>query len=248
MNVGIGDRKKEAGFKAIPEKIEGIEKEHMDGAKEAAHKAYKSHLEKLGHRMYPDAEMAMKNKDGKPVMKKKEEHVAKEFKTSNLDGLKPKARRELEGIFKSNKELIQKNADLEKSVREMKEQSREKEIVAKAATFAHVAIPKEDIIETLKDADKLGAKSFERVCKSFEALNEQGKTSKLFGEFGSNLPESGNSPEAVWAKIEKAAQGVVAKSADGKDLSLAQKTEIYLKTAEGQKMYDQYKAGRKDGI
>ncbi len=233
------------GFMAIPEEIEGIEKEHMGGAVEAAHGAYKEHLEKLGYQKYPEAQMRMKSKDGKAVMKEKGEHVAKTA-TPDLSTVDAETRQKLETVFKSNQELVKKNADLEARLKAGEEKARDKEIVAKAATFTHVALPQEDIVAQLKDADKLSKESFERVCKSFETLNEQAKTSRLFGEIGSALPGEGSSADNAWAKIEKAADGWVAKS--GKDLSKAQAIDAFLKTPEGSKMYAEYKNGRKDGI
>lgn len=279
-----GDGHKEAGFAAIPEKIEDekddvlkfkvskakpfgkdddeddededdgeeheVKKSHMREAAEKANGIYKEHMEKLGYAKYPDAEMAMKVKKEKHVIKEKGEHVSKAATgtAQNLPTVDAATRRQFELVAKSNKELVEKNASLEKRIAAQESATREKEIVAKAATFTHVALPQDEIIATLKDADKLGGKSFERICKNFDTLNEQGKSSKLFGEYGSNLSTtgSGNSSENAWMKIEKAAEGYVAKS--GTVVSKEAAVEQFLKTSEGQKMYAEYKNGRKDGI
>jgi len=222
----------------------------LDKAMDYAHNCMKSHLEKLGYKMYPDAEMQLKSKDGEPVDNKGEK-VAKSNTAIRTDGAE-KARQERELIFKQNKELVQKNVELEKSVSDLRKEIaegkmelREKEIVAKAATFTHLGLPKEDIVAQLKDADKAGKEAFERICKSFETLNKQGKESKIFLEIGSNLPESGNGGD-IEAKIQAAANAYVAKS--GEKLTEAQAYTRFMETSEGQKMYADYKSNRKGGI
>lgn len=232
-------------------------KSHMHEAAKTAHNAFKEHMGKLGHEKHPEVQMHMKmkkSKDGDSVGKHKGEKVSKSASAApNLKTVDPATRRELEAVRKSNedlarsnKELVKKNADIESRIKAQEDQAKEKEIVAKAASFTHVALPQEEIIATLKDADKIGKESFERVCKSFTTLNEQGKTSKLFGEYGSNLPNPGSSSDNAWLKIEKAAEGHVAKS--GKTMSSAEAVDTFLKTNEGQRMYAEYKSGRKDGI
>jgi hypothetical protein len=245
----VGDGHKLGGFMAIPEEIEGVQKEHMHEAVAHANKAYHEHLEKLGYEKYPAAEMAMKSKDGKPVMKAKGESVSKSANGApDLSTVDAKTRQKLEAVLKSNdntvKELVQKNADLEARIKAGEQKEREKEIVAKASTFKHIALPQEEIVATMKDADKLGKESYDRVCKQFETLNTQGEKSRLFSEYGSNL--SGNTGGDAWEKIEKAAEGYVAKS--GQKYSKADGINAFLETADGQKMYADYKAGRKDGI
>lgn len=281
-----GDGHKEAGFQAIPEKIEDemddvlkfkvgkakpfgggddeenedgeddegeeheVKKSHMGEAAKAANACYKEHMAKLGYQKYPDAEMAMKVKKGKHVIKEKGEHVSKAATgtAQNLPTVDAATRRQFELVAKSNKELVEKNAKLEQRIAAGEQREREKEIVAKASTFTHVALAQDEVVAMLKDADKNGKESFERVCKNFDTLNEQGKSSKLFGEFGSNLPHggSGNSSDNAWMKIEKAAEGHVAKS--GTPMSKEAAVEKFLTTTEGQKMYAEYKSGRKDGI
>ena len=247
---GKDDGKKEAKKGAKKD----VMKSHMHEAAQAAEGAYKEHMAKMGYEKYPEAKMHMKmkqemqkTKDGDTVEKEKGEKVSKSATaTPVLATVDPATKREMEAVFKSNKELVQKNADLEARVKAQEVAVREKEIVAKAATFSHIALPQEEIIATLKDADKVGKESFERVCKNFDTLNEQGKSSRLFGEFGSHLPNPGNSSDNAWLKIEKAAEGYVAKS--GEKMSSAEATDRFLKTAEGQRMYADYKSGRKDGI
>jgi hypothetical protein len=228
-----------------------VKKSHMHEAAEKANATYKEHMAKLGYRKYPDAEMAMKVNKGKHVIKEKGEHVSKAATgtAQNLPTVDAATRRQFELVAKSNKELVEKNAKLEERIAAGERREREKEIVAKAATYTHVALAQDEVVAMLKDADKNGKESFERVCKNFDTLNEQGKSSKLFGEFGSNLSHPGNGSsvsESAWAKIEKAAEGYVAKA--GLNVTPQAAVEKFLQTTEGQKMYAEYKSGRKDGI
>lgn len=222
---------------------EAVTAEHLMKAHKHAMAMGKQHLEKLGYRMYPDAEVQMKNKDGKPVSKSKGETVAKQKDATSLDGLDEKTRKALEPVFKQHKELVQKNADLEARLAAQTASIRDKELVEKAASFAFVGLPQEEIVATLKDADKIGKESFERVVKSFSTLNEQGKTSKLFEEKGSSLSAGG---AVSWEKIEAAAKTRVAKS--GEKMTKEQAVESFMLTDEGRAMYADYKASRKDGI
>lgn len=148
-------------------------------------------------------------------------------------------------LEKQNKEIVQKNLDLEKKVADQASAVREKEIVAKADSFTHVGIPKEDVVLQLKLADGAGKETYEKVCKNFEAISKQNKEGSLFKELGSNQPSGGTSNDS-WEKIEKAAEAWVAKS--GEKISKAEATDKYLQTPEGQKLYAEYKSGRKDGI
>lgn len=240
---------KEGGV-AYPEKIEStVSKAHMDEAMADGQKAYKEKMEKLGYRMYPDAEMTMKTKDGAPVAKEKGEPVSKSATPATTNALDlstvdASTRQKVEKIFKSHNDAI---TSLQEQIKARDARDRHKEIVAKAASFQNIGLPSDEIVATLEDADKVSKESYERIVKNFEVLNEQGKNSKLFTEMGSNLPAGSNDSANAWAKIEKAAQGWVAKSGDTK-MSNAQAVEAFLNTAEGGKLYADYKAGRKDGI
>jgi hypothetical protein len=242
---------KAGGFKAIPAKIEGeeddvlgeVKKSHLHEAVEKAQCVYKEHLEKLGYRAYPDAEMAMKTKDGEPVMKTKGEPVSKSAGSAlDLSKVQPETRQQLELVLKSHKELVQKNADLEKRLQDHEEANRKKEIVQKAATFGNLPLPQDDIVAQLEDARKVSPEAYERVCKSFSLLNEQSKTSALFNEIGSSHPAAGSSSHDAEAKVKAIADGIVQKNANG--MTHDQAMEIAWRTPEGQRLYAQYKAGR----
>lgn len=192
------------------------------------------------------------NNGGSTVIKEgKGERVSTTDNAPDLSGVDPKVREQLELVFKSQRELVAKNAELEgknaelrKEVDTQKAEGRKKELVAKAAGWSHLALPQESIVLQLELADKTG--SLELVEKSFTALNEQAQKGKLFSEVGSSLPGASAASGDAWGKIEAAAQGWVAKS--GATCTKAEATDRFLQTAEGQKMYGDYKAGRKDGI
>lgn len=267
MHIGDGAQEmeeKEGHFSAIPAAIESEEehewpvehqdalvnkmkKSHMHDAASAGNEAYKAHMEKLGYRMYPDAEMAMKTKDGKPVMKKKGEHVAKSASDAlDLSAVDSKTRQVLEQVFKGQRDLITKNAALESTMKAMKDAERKKELVEKAASFSHVGVPSEDLVAQLEVADKAGPEHLERVLKTFGALNEQARSSKLFGEYGSSVPATGFGGGDAHAKIEKMAEGIVQKS--GNTLSKEEAYEKAILSPEGRRLYAEHQAGRKDGI
>lgn len=254
------------GFKAIPAKIESekeddlplgeptpgrendgelmVKKGHLWEAKESAEKAYKDHLEKLGYRAYPDAEMAMKTKDGKPMMKAKGETVAKSAPRADLSRVDAATRRELEAVFKTSKELIRKNADLESRLADRDAKDRERELVQKAATFNHVGLPQDELVATLRDADKAGKDAYERVCKNFATLNAQGRSSMLFSEIGTSAPGMvGGDSNAIWKQIENSAAGWVQKSGT-RVSSSAEGVEAFLQSPDGQRLYSDYKAAR----
>lgn len=206
-------------------------------------------VSKLGNRDSSDAEMAMK-RDGSTVEKSKGERVSKSANELNdapdLSGVDPKTRAAVELVMKSQRELVAKNAELTKESADLRSQMRQKELVQKAAAWGHLGIPQEDIVAQLNDADKAGKEAFERVEKSFTALNNQAKAGGLFNEIGSGLPQGGNAPDGQWAKIEAAASGWAQKS--GEKCTKAEATDKFLQTPEGQKMYGDYKAGRTGGI
>lgn len=256
--------------KSATQSPEPIKDEHMVVAMKAAEDAMKESLAKLGYQKYPEGKLQMKALDKKTeeededeaddvsksatVSKSQEgetkvaEQVLKADGSLNLDAIPKEARGAIEHIFKAQQELVKKNADLSKELEDRKAAEEKREIVAKADSFTHLGLAKDEVIATLTDARKLGSESYIRVCKQFETLSEQGRTSGIFSEIGSDLPGEAGGPtgDGAWAKIEKAAQGYVAKS--GEKLSKEAGLDSFLQTAEGQRMYADYKAGRKGGI
>lgn len=255
-------------FMAIPARVESedddpfegseVKKGHFHAGVEAAEKAYGEHMSKLGYQKYPTTKMALAREGGADNVSKKGEPVAKSSQAADLSRVDPKTREKLELVMKSNnelavqnKELVKKSQEMERDILAMKAADRRKELVAKAGEFKHLGLPFEDVVSQLTDADRLGKESFERVCKNFSALNEQSRTSGLFGEIGSSASMgagSNGSAENAWAKIEAGAMGLVQKSAGtGAPMTQAQGLTTFLQTAEGQKLYNEYKSGRPHG-
>jgi hypothetical protein len=241
--------------KAFPQKVESdkddflgdgeerVNKAHLADAADAADGAYREHLEKLGYRQYPDARMAMKTKGGSPVMKRKGESVHKSSDgTPDLSGVDPNTRKILEGVYKSQAELVKKNSELTDQLKNRDAADRKKEIVAKASSLGHVGIPTDDLVAQLEVADKAGKEHYERVCKSFDALNEQGRTSRIFSEYGTDKPfGAGHAAGDSMAKLDALASGLVQK--DGK-LTKEQAFAKVLETTEGQRLYAEHQHAR----
>lgn len=243
----------EKAFQAIPARVEsededvfegGVKKGHFHNAVAKANACYKEHMEKAGYKAYPAAEMAKKH-DGSSVEKSKGEPVSKSGQAPDLSQVDPKTRGIIEDLYASNKETVQKNADLQKSIDALKAENRRKEIVQKASTFTHLALPQEEVVAALVDADQAGAAVYTRIEKSFSTLNEQAKASDLFGELGTSHPGAttggAGGADNAWAQIEKLADGVVQKSAG---TTKAAAIDLVLQTPEGKKLYGQHQAAR----
>lgn len=269
--MGDDDGEIEKVHGAIPQ---DVEEEHHIAALGKAKEAYKSHMMKLGGRKYPDENAEMKRKEdhkkeamekakaayGEQCEKMKKEKNPKEDKVDksavnksaiDLTAFPEKQRETLELVFKANetlektnKELVQKAAKLEKDMADRDSREKHREYVAKAAEFKHVGLSQDEIVETLKDAASVSEKSYERVCKQFTAMNEQASKGNLFGEIGSRAPAgAGGDAEA---KLERLVDSFVAKS-DSKT-SRAEIYEQVLQSQEGQRLYKEMKNARPGGI
>lgn len=252
---------------AIPE---GVSDEHhmaaMEKAKKKAMKAYNKTLHKLGTRKYPDEQPAVKAAGGPKKDEKDDEEdcvdksgVAKtetnheEESVSNtkihkmdLSVFSDAQKHQLEGVFKAfderTKELVQKNDALNTELKKRDEAEKQREYVAKAESLASLGLPQDEIVETLKDAAKLGEASYARVVKQYETLNSQAKAGGLFKELGTR---GGNGAIDAEAQLDRLVDSIVQKS-DGKRT----KEELYaeaLDSKEGQALYAQFKHGRKGG-
>jgi hypothetical protein len=205
---------------AIPEEVK---EEHAIEALNKAKEAMCDHLEKMGYAKYEEKQ---------PAMKAKEEGEDEIEKSKYAH------------IFKAHKELVQKNADLEKTVNEMRKKDIEKELVQKSASFTHLGLKSEDVIEVLKVAKEVGEKHYEKVCKQYEALNEQAKKGGIFKEYGSSMT-SGGASDAT-ARLDAAVKSVVQKS-DTK-ITFEQAYDKFLGTEEGKRLYAEAQSARPFGI
>jgi hypothetical protein len=251
--------------KAFPQEVKD---EHHVEALGMAKAAYKEHLEKMGYRQHPDPDlegtngevnkakppMGEEEEDEDEIEKNKEARVSKTAVNKSavdLSAFPKEQRSQLELIFKANKdlqdqnkELVQKAANMEKALAERDAKDKDREYVAKAATFTHLGIPTEEVVESLRDAAKVGEKSYERVCKQFAQISEQNKTGGLFKEIGSRLPNDGTIDAEM--RLNKLVDSVIQKS-DSK-MTREQIYEQVIQSAEGSKLYSEMKSKRPGGI
>lgn len=211
---------------------EAEEKESAEKAKAAKEASEKEAAEKAKESL-----AAKIKKQDDEEMEDEEMEKSKIAKSSVLAEVPEAARPKLEAIFKSyddhQRKLIEKASNLEAQIAARNEADLTRELIEKSASFTHVGIPGEEIVETLRDAKKIGEKSYERVCKQFETMNETAKKSGMFQEIGSKLGNA-NAGDPM-AQLEALVDSYVEKSDAGKT-----RAEIYdtvLKSAEGKRLY-----------
>lgn len=240
----------------------------MSGAMEAAKKAYKEHLEKLGYQKYPEGELTMKAKKPGSEMEPDEDDaegeddegddVSKENKTVlpvmkedgslNLAAVPEEMRPFMEVV---SKEMIaskgradaaeQRAVKLEKQLSDNQIASRKAEIatIAKGLTNLDTA----HVAKVLEkfDGDKEG---FDSVLKGFEAQNAQAAESGLFKTIGSAMSDkAGGQSSDIMSKVEKAVGEIVQKSTEsGKPITKEQAMTDYL--MKHPELYEQEKGRR----
>lgn len=221
-----------------------IKAEHEAIAMKAAKAAFQTSLQKLGYQKYPEGKVTNKSfagdTDGADAETEEDETVSKQAVVKadgslDLEAVPESVRPVVEAIYKGQQELVKKNAALEKELADTKSAHREKELVAKAESYTHLG-SKDDVLATLKDADKLGAEAFSRITKQFDSMQAQAESSAAFQEIGSNQPRGG---ATTWEMIEKAALGLVEKSGD-QGMTKEQAVEKFLLTPAGQRLYTDY--------
>ncbi len=178
------------------------------------------------------------------VKKAKEKVPVKKTDDGKLDLSKiPEDQRPaLEKLWKSNEELVKKakEADeraekIEKQQKADKDAAEVKEQVEKAKEFKKLALNGEDFGKVLKDIKGLGGDNYDKVMAVLKSAEEQLEKSNVFKIHGSNRDSSGSD---AWAKIEKAAMGLVEKS-DGK-VSKEEAVSKFLGTDAGRQLYNDY--------
>lgn len=241
---------------AYPEEIED---EHHAEALDMAKKAYGAHLEKMGYRKYQDPSLEETNAS-KTVGKdadmddddedEGEDDVSKVSKSADLSAFSQNQRGQLEAIVKShnaaleeNKVLVRKTADLEKQLKIERDERVLKGFKEQARSFKHLGADTDELAMVMKSMAETDPRSFEKIEAILKSADEQIRVGSLFGESGSRQSRSGGNAPAD--KLDALVDSVVAKS-DGKT-----KEQVYdevLKTAEGKRLYAEYKASRQHGI
>ncbi len=135
------------------------------------------------------------------------------------EGLRPT----LQLVLKNHDETVEKAAELERKL--VAEQTRREidEYVEKAAKFDKLPVTAAELGPVLRTIAKADAKGYELIEKALTTANEN--MGKILTPVGSDAPNKG-SANAAWAKIEKAAEGLIQK--DSKT-SMAQAIDIILK-------------------
>lgn len=234
---------------AIPEKVQ---EEHHAEALDMAKKAYKSHLEKMGYQKYPEQQPKVGSKDGVDKMKdddeddEEEESVGKTAvhkSDTDLSAFSKEQSAQLELIFKSNKELVQKNVQLEKELKVERDNRVMNEFKERAQSFKHLGANTDELATVLKSLSESDKASFEKVESILKAADEQISQGDLYKEYGTRASGTGNKPED---QLDALVNQVVAKS-DGKSTH-AEMYEKVLSTPEGQRLYAEMKKSRPGGI
>lgn len=232
-----------------------VEEDHAAEALDMAKKAYKSHLEKMGYRKYPDQQPKVgshdPNVEDDKVGKNKEEVVGKSA-TNPLSAFSPAQQAQLDLIFKSNqtltdanKQLVEKSDRLEKELRAERDERLNREFKQRASQFKHLGANTDELATVMKSLSETDSKAFDKVESILKAANEQMRTSALFGEIGSSMGPGSPVGDAM-ARLDTLVDSVVQKS-DGKR-TREQIFDEVLKTAEGKRLYAEYKNARPHGI
>lgn len=222
---------------AIPEGVEG---EHHEDALDMARKTYKSHLEKMGYRKYPDPALdetnaMQKNKHGvdEDDDEEEEESVGKIAKSAfDLSSFPKEQRAQLDMIFKSHNELVQKNADLEKELRVERDVRKQKEFEERAKSFKHLGVNSVELGTIMKSLSEKDSVNFEKVERILKSVNNQvAAGSNLYGEIGTRISKS--DAGSAEAKLDTLVDSVVHKS-EGK--SREQVYDDVTRTKEGKRL------------
>jgi hypothetical protein len=173
----------------------------------------------------------------------------------------PAARSFYDNVLKSLDDAKAESATLTESVKkaeadnaELKDKLVVKEITAAVEGEYSKIAKAEDLVPVLKAAkDSLPAEQYEKLAEILKAANARIETGDLFAELGrsadpvikdaiargANFVSGGGD---TWDQIVEKALAVVSK--DGENPSDEQKIDAFLKTQDGQRMYQDYRAER----
>lgn len=213
---------------------DGVSKEEHEAALQAAKLAYTSILEKSG---YNKDEQADNKKDAEPVTKNK----------SDLSAFPKAQRRQMQRIFKAQKQLadanavlIKKNASLQTEIESERVARLERQFEEQASAYAALGIDTKKISKIFKKlgGDPKQKETLDEVVGILKAANEQLEQSREFGglysEHGSRLGNSGDAASDE-AALDRLAEEIVKKSAG--EMTHAKAYDKVLQTKEGRKLY-----------
>ena len=139
----------------------------------------------------------------------------------------------LEAVMKSN-------ATLAKTVESLSTGNRANEFRLEARTqYRYVGKSEDDIVAMLEQGHQAG--TLEITRKSMKALSDMNASNPAFKELGF-VGKSDGTKHEPYEELAKLADSVTMKSADGSELSEAQKMNRVLKTAQGRVLYSEYLA------
>lgn len=147
--------------------------------------------------------------------KKKEEGTMQEEKVEakkSLDDMPAEVKAQIDGLWKKNKEAVEKAEQLEAVLKAERNERRKKEFIEKASKeYSHIpgeSIALAEIIKSAYDSSETLGKAFEQILAGAEKAISAGA---VFEEAGTSATQEGGD---AWGRIEKAAQEVVVKSGD----------------------------------
>ena len=239
---------------------DGVKPEDHEAAMGESKKAYMDHMKKMGYRQHPDPSTDETNAtksadDGGEDDNEEEESVGKVVKSAlDLSAFPKEQRSQLEQVFKAahavseqNKELVKKNADLEKEIRQERDIRLTREFEDRAKNFKHLGANTTELAKVMKSLSETSPDALSKFESVLKGANEQLRvvkafnTESVFDEIGTKAGGGGSN---AGEQLETLVDSVVAKS-DGK--SREQVYEEVLKTKDGKRLYAEYKASRRHG-
>jgi hypothetical protein len=217
-------------------KPDEVQDDHHSGAMAAAKSAYVDALSKNGYKLSDKAkEPEEPSMSGEPVAKG----------DLDLSAFPAAQRTQMEAIFKghtelvqTNKELIEKNAELSKQIAVERETRVMKAFEEKASAYDRLGAPKEKLAKILKTVSEANPEMQAELESILKSANEQ---LALGDDFGGIMEETGSRASgtpaggSAQAKLDALADGYVAKSGE-EDLSRAQVMRKVMKSAEGRRL------------
>ena len=160
-------------------------------------------------------------------------------KSVKKSDVSPEMDARIEALFKSNADLLQKNAELAGKVETLTAKSADLEFEAVAKSeFGHVRGSVSELAQALKAAHEAGPEAEKAIRNVLKSAEEITSKSAMLHEVGSS---GGGTNGSAWQKIEALAGGLTMKSDSGKEMSKSQKIDyVVSKTAEGRALYEQY--------
>jgi hypothetical protein len=173
--------------------------------------------------------------------------IKKDDGTWDLSGVPAESRPFFETVLKAQDDLADERDALKERVQKAEEdvtkerdQRVNREFIAKAEGFGHIA-KADELGPVLKEiADAISEESFEILEKALAGAEERIAKGNLFEEMGRSGHTDGESGGDAWSQIEKAASDLVEKSDAG--MTQADAITKVMETPVGAELYNRYLA------